>query len=198
VSETGKFVTKYRRIWQVPYEPGILKPWRIRTASKSRWMKCAPRRARKVKLAADGGDSSRWRRPLVCHSADRRPARQPVSMAITWCISMLPAPEPCGGRQRQRRYHRAFQADHRKAFSGMALLIVRSKAGETGGSRSSLRLKACRKTAPNSSRGGEVSGAVPTAWPSPWLGCRTRVRAGEGARPQATVKCADRDGRTAQ
>jgi beta-galactosidase len=25
-----------------------------------------------------------------------------------------------------------FQADHRKAFSGMALLIVRSKAGETG------------------------------------------------------------------
>jgi len=25
-----------------------------------------------------------------------------------------------------------FQADHRKAFSGMALLIVRSKAGEAG------------------------------------------------------------------
>lgn len=25
-----------------------------------------------------------------------------------------------------------FQADHRKAFSGMALLVVRSRAGQTG------------------------------------------------------------------
>ncbi len=81
VSETGKFVTKYRRIWQVPYEPGTLKGSGVSERQASRDGGSAY--CRRTSQGETGGgprrDPSRWRRPFVCHRADRRPAREPVS-----------------------------------------------------------------------------------------------------------------------
>ncbi len=136
VSQDGKFVSKYRLEWQVPYQPGDLKAVAYRggkqVAVEEVHTAGAPAR---VKLMADRATIQAGGKDLsFCHRAHRGRERQPV---------------PFGGQPGAIRRKRArvtiagvdngnaatvepFQADHRKAFSGMALLIVRSRAGQSG------------------------------------------------------------------
>jgi len=135
VSETGKFVTKYRRVWQVPYEPGILKAVayqnsksvavdEVRTAGAPAKVKLAADRA---VIQADGDDLSfvtvriEDQHGNLCPMADNL-----VHFDVTGAGTIAAVDNGNAATTEP------FQADHRKAFSGMALLIVRSKAGETG------------------------------------------------------------------
>ena len=135
VSETGKFMTKYRRIWQVPYQPGVLKAVayqngkqaavdEMRTAGAPAKVKLVPDRAT---IQADGDDLSfvtvriEDQHGNLCPLADNL-----VHFDVTGAGTIAAVDNGNAATAEP------FQADHRKAFSGMALLIVRSKAGEPG------------------------------------------------------------------
>jgi beta-galactosidase len=136
VSENGKFVTKYRRVWQVPYEPGTLKAVayekgkqvaveEIRTAGASAKVKLAADRS---VIQADGEDLSfvtvriEDQHGNLCPMADNL-----VHFDVTGAGTIAAVDNGNAATVEP------FQADHRKAFGGMALVIVRSKAGEPGG-----------------------------------------------------------------
>jgi beta-galactosidase len=135
VSETGKFTTKYRRIWQVPYEPGTLKAVayengkqaaveEVRTAGAPAKVKLA---ADRTVIQADGDDLSfitvriEDQHGNLCPNADNL-----VQFAVTGPGTIAAVDNGNAATVE------SFQADHRKAFSGMALVIVRSKPGEAG------------------------------------------------------------------
>jgi beta-galactosidase len=135
VSDTGKFTTKYRRIWQVPYEPGVLKAVayengkqvavsEVRTAGAPAKVKLAADRS---VIQADGEDLSfvtvriEDQHGNLCPMADNL-----VHFAVSGAGSIAAVDNGNAATEE------SFQADHRKAFSGMALVIVRSKPGETG------------------------------------------------------------------
>jgi beta-galactosidase len=135
VSETGKFETKYRRIWQVPYEPGTLKAVayengkqvamdEVRTAGAPAKVKLAVDRS---VIQADGDDLSfvtvriEDQHGNLCPMADNL-----VHFDVTGAGTIAAVDNGNAATDE------SFQADHRKAFSGMALLIVRSKAGDAG------------------------------------------------------------------
>jgi beta-galactosidase len=135
VSQEGKFVTKYRLEWQVPYQPGDLKAvayrggkqvavGEVHTAGAPARIKLTADRA---SIQAGGKDLSfltvriEDARGNLCPSADHL-----VQFAVTG------AGEIAGVDNGNAATVESFQADHRKAFSGMALLIVRSRAGEKG------------------------------------------------------------------
>ncbi|MGA2041660.1 MAG: beta-galactosidase GalB [Bryobacteraceae bacterium] len=135
VSENGKFVTKYRRIWQVPFEPGVLKAVayehgkqvamdEVRTAGAPARVKLAADRAI---IQADGDDLSfitvriEDQHGNLCPMADNL-----VHFEVTGAGTIAAVDNGNAATTEP------FQADHRKAFSGMALLIVRSKPGEIG------------------------------------------------------------------
>jgi beta-galactosidase len=135
VSEDGKFLTKYRLIWQVPYDPGTLKAVayrdgkqvaveEMRTAGAPAKIVLSP--DRKV-IQADGDDLSFVTVRIEDKSGNLCPmADNLVHFEVTGA-----------GRIRAVDNGNAatvesFQADHRKAFSGMALLIVTSEQGRPG------------------------------------------------------------------
>ena len=135
VSATGKFMTKYRRIWQVPYRPGTLKAVayqngkqvavdEVRTAGPPARVKLMPDRA---VIQADGDDLSFVAVRIedahgnLCPLADNL-----VHFDVTGAGTIAAVDNGNAATAEP------FQADHRKAFSGMALVIVRSKAGEPG------------------------------------------------------------------
>jgi beta-galactosidase len=135
VSETGTFMTKYRRIWQVPYQPGTLKAVayqngkqvaveEVRTAGPPAKVRLAADRA---VIQADGDDLSfvtvriEDQHGNLCPLADNL-----VHFAVTGAGTIAAVDNGNAATTEP------FQADQRKAFSGMALLIVRSKAGEPG------------------------------------------------------------------
>jgi beta-galactosidase len=135
VSETGKFLTKYRHIWQVPYQPGTLKAVayqngkqvaveEVRTAGAPAKVKLAADRA---VIQADGDDLSfvtvriEDQHGNLCPMADNL-----VHFDVTGAGTIAAVDNGNAATEEP------FQADHRKAFSGMALLIVRSKPGEAG------------------------------------------------------------------
>jgi beta-galactosidase len=135
VSQEGKFVSKYRLEWQVPYQPGDLKAVAYRggrqVAVDEVHTAGAPAR---VKLTADretiqaGGKALSFltvriedAKGNLCPSADNL-----VQFSVTG------AGEIAAVDNGNAATVEPFQADHRKAFSGMALLIVRARAGQTG------------------------------------------------------------------
>lgn len=135
VSPDGKFLTKYRLEWQVPYHPGSLKAvaYRLgkevavderRTAGPPARVTLTPDRA---VIHADGRDLSFFTIRIedahgtLCPSADNL-----VHFSVTGPGEIAAVDNGNAATDEP------FQADHRKAFSGMALLIVRSHAWEAG------------------------------------------------------------------
>jgi beta-galactosidase len=135
VSQDGKFVSKYRLEWQAPYQPGDLKAVAYRAGKQVAVDEVhtagAPVR---IKLTADRASIQAGGKDLsfltvriedakgnLCPSADNL-----VRFSVTG------AGDIAGVDNGNAATIEPFQADHRKAFSGMALLIVRSRAGEKG------------------------------------------------------------------
>lgn len=135
VSPDQKFVSKYRLLWQVPYEGGTVRAVayqggkqvaidEVRTAG-------APARVRLVPdrnvIQADGDDLSfvtvriEDREGTLCPAADHLVRFEVTGAGVIQAVDNGNAAtvEP-------------FQASQRKAFSGLALLIVRSKVRERG------------------------------------------------------------------
>ncbi len=135
VSETGKFASKYRLMWEVPYEPGVLQVTgyngrkkaavaAVRTAGVPAKITLVPDRAA---IRADGDDLSFVTVRIedaagnLCPLADNHVRFQIGGPGTIAAVDNGNAAtvEP-------------FQADNRKAFNGLALLIVRSHAGQAG------------------------------------------------------------------
>ena len=134
-SADKKFVTRYRLEWQVPYQPGSLKAVayqggkqvavdEVRTAGPPARVKIVPDRAT---IQADGDDLSfvtvriEDKDGNLCPMADNL-----VKFAVTGAGSIRAVDN--GNAATVEPFH----ADHRKAFSGMALLIVSSQKGQPG------------------------------------------------------------------
>jgi beta-galactosidase len=135
VSADRKFLSKYRLEWQVPYEPGDLKAVayrdgkqaavdEVRTAGAPARVKLTPDH---TSIRADGDDLSfltvriEDRDGNLCPSADNL-----VHFNVTGAGTIAAVDNGNAATEEP------FQADRRKAFSGMALLIVRSKSGQAG------------------------------------------------------------------
>jgi beta-galactosidase len=135
VGADGKFMSKYRRVWQVPYEAGTLKAVayqngkqvavdEVRTAGAPAQVKLLPDRA---VIQNDGYDLSfitvriEDKDGNLCPMADNL-----VHFDVTGAGFIAAVDNGNAATEEP------FQADHRKAFNGLALLIVRSKVGEAG------------------------------------------------------------------
>jgi len=135
VSPDRKFMSKYRLEWQVPYQPGDLKAvgYRagkqvavddVRTAGPPARVKITPDH---TLIAADGDDLSfitvriEDRDGNLCPLADNL-----VHFNVTGAGTIAAVDNGNAATEEP------FQANYRKAFSGMALLIVRSKSGQAG------------------------------------------------------------------
>ena len=135
VSKDKTFVTKYRLEWQVPYAPGELKVAAYRggkqVAEDVRRTAGAPARVTltpdRASIHADGKDLSFFTIRVedehgnLCPAADNL-----VRFTVTGAGDIAAVDNGNAATEEP------FQADHRKAFSGMALLIVRSHAGRPG------------------------------------------------------------------
>ena len=135
VSPDQKFVSKYRLLWQVPYERGTVRAVayqggnqvaidEVRTAGAAAKVRLVPDRN---VIQADGDDLSfvtvriEDREGTICPAADRLVRFEVTGAGVIQAVDNgnTATVEP-------------FQASQRKAFSGLALLIVRSKARERG------------------------------------------------------------------
>jgi len=132
VSDTGKFVSKYRLIWQVPYQPGTLRAvaysggkqvaeQEIRTAGAPARIKLSADRS---VIHADGDDLSY----LTVRVEDKDENLCPLADNLI-DFSVTGAGEIAGVDNGNAATTEPFHADHRKAFNGMALLILRSHSG---------------------------------------------------------------------
>jgi len=134
VSPDKKFTTKYRLIWQVPYQPGTLKAVayrggkqvavdEVRTALPPAKIRLVADRA---VITADGDDLSF----VTVRIEDRNGVLAPmadnlVHFAVTGAGKIEAVDN--GNAATEEPFH----ADHRKAFNGLALVIVRAQ-GEPG------------------------------------------------------------------
>jgi beta-galactosidase len=135
VSDTHKFTSKYRLEWDVPYQPGTLRAVaykngsqvavdEFRTAGAPARIRLVPDRS---KIIADGHDLSFITVRVedadgnLCPLADNLIHFKVEGAGRIEAVDNGNAatPDP-------------FQADYRKAFSGLALLIVRASASQTG------------------------------------------------------------------
>jgi beta-galactosidase len=135
VSDRATFKSKYRLLWRVPYTPGVLRAvaYRGGEAVASEEVKTAGAPARVVllpdrtTLAADGRDLSFVTVRIedgegnLCPLADNL-----VRFAVGGAgrIAAVDNGDPAT--------FEPFQADERRAFSGLALLIVRTERGRAG------------------------------------------------------------------
>jgi len=134
-SQDRKFTSKYRLEWQVPYQPGTLKAVayqdgkqvavdEIRTAGAPARVKLTPDRAA---IQADGDDLSfvtvriEDKDGNLCPMSDNL-----VKFNVTGAGSIRAVDN--GNAATVEPFH----ADHRKAFSGLALLIISSQKGQAG------------------------------------------------------------------
>jgi beta-galactosidase len=134
-SQDRKFSSKYRLQWQVPYQPGSLKVVayqggkqvavdEVRTAGAPARVKLTPDRAA---IHADGDDLSfvtvriEDKDGNLCPMSDNL-----VKFNVTGAGSIRAVDN--GNAATVEPFH----ADHRKAFSGLALLIVSSQKGQPG------------------------------------------------------------------
>ncbi len=137
-SLSKKFLTKYRMLWQVPYAPGVLKAVAYRdgrqVAVDEVHTAGAPAKIRLVAdraaIAADGEDLSFVQVRVedkdgnLCPSADNL-----IQFRVTGAGAIRAVDNGNAATTE------SFQADHRKAFSGLALLIVRGNRGQAGAIR---------------------------------------------------------------
>ena len=137
-SLSKKFLTKYRMLWQVPYAPGVLKAVayqdgrqvavdEVHTAGAPAKIRLVADRAA---IAADGEDLSFVQVRVedkdgnLCPSADNL-----IQFRVTGAGAIRAVDNGNAATTE------SFQADHRKAFSGLALLIVRGNRGQAGAIR---------------------------------------------------------------
>jgi beta-galactosidase len=135
VSADGKFTSKYRLMWEIPFAPGTLKAVayqngrqsaidEVRTAGAPAAINLLPDRA---VIHSDGDDLSfltvrvEDKDGNLCPTADNL-----VKFDVTGPASIA------GVDNGNAATTEPFQADHRKAFNGLALLIVRSRSGQPG------------------------------------------------------------------
>ncbi|HUP04230.1 MAG TPA: beta-galactosidase GalB [Bryobacteraceae bacterium] len=135
VSPTRQFTSKYRLEWDVPYQPGSIRAVgfkngkqvavdEIKTAGQPARIRLIPDRS---KIAADGKDLSF----ITVRIEDKDGNLCPLADNLVQFHV-----EGAGVREAVDNGNAAttepFQADQRKAFNGLALLIVRSKDGQPG------------------------------------------------------------------
>jgi beta-galactosidase len=135
VNAEKKMMSKYRLLWQVPYAPGSIKvvayqggkavaTEETKTAGAPARVVLTPDRAA---IGADGEDLS-----FVTVRVEDKDGNF-CPMADNEVKFKLDGPAKIAGVDNGNPATvESFQADHRKAFSGLALLIVRSEAGKPG------------------------------------------------------------------
>jgi len=133
--QDGKLLSKWRLEWQVPYAPGALKVVayndgkqvavdEVKTAGAPAKVHLIPDRAT---ITADGDDLSFVTVRIEDANGNLCPnASSLVKFNVSGAGKIAAVDNGSAASEE------LFQADHRHAFSGMALLIVRSKAGEAG------------------------------------------------------------------
>jgi len=135
VSPTRKFQSKYRLMWQVPYQPGTLLATAYSrdkvVAREEVHTAGVPARIELVAdrsvIAADGDDLSFITVRIVDSAGHFCPvADNLVSFKVSGAGRIAAVDN--GNAATVEPFH----ADHRKAFNGLALLIVRSKVHEAG------------------------------------------------------------------
>ncbi len=135
VSESRKFTTKYRRMWEVPFQPGVIKAVayqngkevaseEVHTAGAPAQITLTPDRDL---IQGDGDDLSfvtvriEDKDGNLCPMADNL-----VHFNVTG-VGAIAAVDNGNASTTE-----PFQADYRKAFNGLALLIVRSQLSQDG------------------------------------------------------------------
>jgi beta-galactosidase len=135
VSQDGTFVSKFRLEWDAPYAPGELKAVGYRDGKELAvdTMRTAGAPARIVltpdrqAIAADGDDLSF----ITVRIEDRDGNFCPLASNLVKFHIDGPA-SIAGVDNGNAASVESFQADSRKAFNGLALLIVRSRNGQPG------------------------------------------------------------------
>jgi beta-galactosidase len=131
----GKLLSKWRLEWQVPYAPGSLKAvayrggkpvteHEIKTAGTPARVKLVPDRST---IAADGDDLSFVTVRIEDNDGNLCPEANSLVHFNVAGAGKIEAVDN-GNAATEEPFH----ADHRKAFNGLALLIVRSKSGQAG------------------------------------------------------------------
>jgi beta-galactosidase len=135
VSKDGRFASKYRLLWEVSYEPGTLKAVaykhgaqavsdEVRTAGPAAKIALIPDRARVI---ADGEDLSFVTVRIEDKDGNPCPLADNLVRFKVEGAGSLAAVDNGNAATVE-----PFQADYRKAFNGLCLLIVRSERGQTG------------------------------------------------------------------
>ena len=135
VSIDSKFASKYRLLWQVPFQPGTLKAVgyrggkdvtseEVRTAKAPAKVKLTPDR---TVLQPDGDDLSF----IAARIEDKDGNLCPMADNLVH-FQVTGAGEIAAVDNGNAATVEPFHADHRKAFNGLALLIVRSRSGQPG------------------------------------------------------------------
>jgi beta-galactosidase len=138
VSPDRKFLSKYRLMWQVAFQPGTLKAVaydhgqavateEVRTAGAPARIKLLPDRS---VIQADGDDLSF----ITVRVEDKDGNLCPVADNLVH-FSVTGAGVIAAVDNGNAATVELFHADHRKAFNGLALLIVWSRPGEAGSIR---------------------------------------------------------------
>jgi beta-galactosidase len=138
VTPDRKFESKYRYLWQVPFAPGVLKAVayqngqpvaseEVRTAGPAAQVRLIPDRKT---IHADGDDLSFITVRIEDKDGNLVPeADNLVHFAVTGPGTIAAVDN--GNAATVEPFH----ADQRRAFNGLALLIVRSRPGQTGEAR---------------------------------------------------------------
>jgi beta-galactosidase len=135
ISKDGRFTSRYRLVWDVPWAPGTLKAVayaggrpvatdEVRTAGPPARVVLQPDRDL---IAADGQDLSF----VTVRIEDERGTLVPGADGLLGFEVTGPG-AIAGVDNGNAASIEPFQADHRRAFNGLALLIVRSRRGEPG------------------------------------------------------------------
>jgi beta-galactosidase len=135
INESRKFQSKYRLMWQVPYQPGSIKAVayqggkqvaakEVKTAGAPAKVTLATDRSA---ISADGDDLSFLTVRIEDKDGNLCPMADNLVRFTVTGAGKLEAVDN-GNAATDEPFH----ADRRKAFSGMALLIVRSQAGKPG------------------------------------------------------------------
>jgi beta-galactosidase len=135
VSDTHQFTSKYRLEWDVPYQPGTLRAVaykngaqvatdEVNTAGPPARVRLIPDRSR---IAADGRDLSFLTVRVEDKDGNLCPSAENLVHFKVEGAGTLKAVDNGNAATTE-----SFQADFRKAFSGMALLVVAARAGQPG------------------------------------------------------------------
>ncbi len=138
ISKDGKFSSKYRLMWEVPYEPGALRAVayksgkqvaadEVRTAGTPARIALIPDRTR---LQADGEDLCF----VTVRIEDKDGNFCPLADNLVR-FKVTGAGRVAAVDNGNAATVEPFQADYRKAFNGLCLLIVRTQRGQPGSIR---------------------------------------------------------------